>query len=321
MTCSSLMTIREFPHVRSMYSGAAHTFLDLSLDPHSVEELSFHNPSVILQHLCLEEVVTYLNCLGIHFTEFNDTAALYIAATASYPLARQFIPAESPSHFIVFTARPANLSALSLTVKVRQKTMTLCSITPCLHTSIPRAIGTGGSQLRHRSNCAHRHIVLLHLCIPPSIWTMERFHWYQSLVSNDRCTAMHTGSGCHQVKAYGLSHVSDLWGPTTAGLRRYSACSRQLRCCCAAVLCPLVTETVANCVRRSMRCNSCCSGMTALVLSVFLHAPFGGSSCTFVFGFVSFSFIVSRSLQRWECQYMAVHIIPSTLLSLDIFDT
>ncbi|KAJ7256973.1 hypothetical protein C8J57DRAFT_1343444 [Mycena rebaudengoi] len=271
MTCSSLMTIREFPHVRSMYSGAAHTFLDLSLDPHSVEELSFHNPSVILQHLCFEEVVTYLNCLGAHFTDFNDAAVLCIAATASHPLARQFIPAESPSHFIVFTACPANLSALSLTSKVRQKTMTLCSIAPCLHAGIPRAIGTG--------------------------------------------------SGCHQVKAYGLSHVLDLWGPTTAGLRRYSACSRQLHCCCAAVLCLLVTETVANCVGHSMCCNSRCSGMTALVLSVFLHAPFGGSSRTFVFGFISFSFIVSRSLQRWECQYMAVRIIPSTPLSLDIFDT
>ncbi|KAJ7213201.1 hypothetical protein C8J57DRAFT_1397842 [Mycena rebaudengoi] len=287
-----------------MYSGAAHTFLDLSLDPHSVEELSFHNPSVILQHLCLEEVVTYLNCLGIHFTEFNDTAALYIAATASYPLARQFIPAESPSHFIVFTARPANLSALSLTVKVRQKTMTL---------SFLELLEQMGADF-DIAPTVHKHIVLLHICIPPSIWTMERFHWYQYLVSNDRCAVTHAGSGCHQVKAYGLSHVLDLWGPTTAGLRRYSACSRQLHCCCAAVLCPLVTETVTNCVGHSMRCNSHCSGMTALVLSVFLHAPIGGSSRTFVFGFVHFPLL-------WECQYMAVCIIPSTPLSLDIFDT
>jgi len=132
---------------------------------------------------------------------------------------------------------------------------------------------------------------VLHICIPLSTRTMERFHWYYSLVSNNRHAVTRAGSGCHQVKAYGLPHVSDLWGPTTAGLRRYSVRSRQLHCCCATVLCPLVTETVVNCVKCSMRCNSCCSGMTALVLSVFLHAPFGGSSRTFIFGFIPFFFI------------------------------
>jgi len=154
---------------------------------------------------------------------------------------------------------------------------------------------------------------VLHICIPLSTRTMERFHWYYSLVSNNRLAVTRAGSGCHQVTAYRLPHVSDLWGPTTAGLRRYSVCSRQLHCCCTAVLCPLVTETVANCVRCSMCCNSCCSGMTVLVLSVFLHAPFGGSSRTFIFSLFHYSLSClglckGGSVSIWLFTSFRVHI-------------
>ncbi|KAF7369645.1 hypothetical protein MVEN_00295500 [Mycena venus] len=111
-----------------------HISFSLSLDPHTVEELSFHDSSVILQHLCLEEVITYLNCPAAHF---NGAAMVYMAMTASYPLARQFLPAKSPLHSIIFIAHPADLSALSMTIKVWQKTMSyLCSLTPSLHTAV-----------------------------------------------------------------------------------------------------------------------------------------------------------------------------------------
>jgi hypothetical protein len=125
----------------------------------------------------------------------------------------------------------------------------------------------------------------LHCCISTFDFNlgMDQSRWCCSPVLDDWHAAMRAGSGCYQVKAYGLSHVSDMWGPTTAGLRRYSVCARQLHHCCATVLCPLVTETLANCVSCSMRCNGCCFGMTAVVLSVFSHAPFGGSSRTLVF--------------------------------------
>jgi len=92
MTCSSPMTLREFFVACSMYSGAVHIF-DLSLDPHYVEEISFHDPCVITSISAIEEVVTYLNCPAAHFTDFNDAAAVYIAVVASHPLARQFLPA------------------------------------------------------------------------------------------------------------------------------------------------------------------------------------------------------------------------------------
>jgi hypothetical protein len=80
----------------------------------------------------------------------------------------------------------------------------------------------------------------------------------------------------------GLHLLQHVLGPTSAGLRRYSACSRW---CChfrAIVLRPLVTETVVNCAECSLRCCGCHFNMTALVLSVFPNALFGGSSHTFI---------------------------------------
>jgi len=99
-----------------MYPGAVHIF-DLFLDPHYVEEISFHDPSVITSIPTIEEVVTYLNCPAAHFMDFNDAAPVYIAVNASHPLARQFLPAESPPQSIVFKAYPAGLSTLSMTMK------------------------------------------------------------------------------------------------------------------------------------------------------------------------------------------------------------
>jgi hypothetical protein len=64
----------------------------------------------------------------------------------------------------------------------------------------------------------------------------------------------------------------------------------------------LVTETLANCAKCSLRCSACCPGMTVWVLNVFPGVLLGGSSSTSVDGlFITLS-AMSRSLQRWECQ-------------------
>ncbi|KAJ7846483.1 hypothetical protein B0H14DRAFT_2771857, partial [Mycena olivaceomarginata] len=77
---------------------------------------------------------------------------------------------------------------------------------------------------------------------------------------------------------------------------------RQLHHCCAAVLRPLVMETLANCAKCSLHCSDCCPGMTAWVLNVFPDVLLGGSSSTSVDGFFITLSAMSWSLQRWECQ-------------------
>ncbi|KAJ7743064.1 hypothetical protein B0H14DRAFT_2987843 [Mycena olivaceomarginata] len=95
------------------------------------------------------------------------------------------------------------------------------------------------------------------------------------------------------LEAQELSHTSAHLGTKLPqGLRRYSA----------SVLWPLVTETLANCAKCSLRCSACCPGMTVWVLNVFPGVLLGGSSGTSVDGlFITLS-AMSRSLQRWECQ-------------------
>lgn len=106
------------------------------------------------------------------------------------------------------------------------------------------------------------------------------------------------------LEAQELSHTSTHLGTNySRGCRGIQPVRpRQLHHCCATVLQPLVTETLANCAKYSLCCSGCCPGMTAWVLNVLPDVLLGGSSSTSVDGFFITLSAMSRSLQRWECQ-------------------
>jgi hypothetical protein len=142
-----------------------------------------------------------------------------------------------------------------------------------------------------------RHIILVHMTMR-SLELMS----CSAVLLNLTVMTRSTNTVISPCRLKGFHLLWHIWGPTTAGLQRYSVCSCLLHYCCAAILQP--SETVANCVKCSSCVLWCCSGMTALVLSVFPNVPFSGSSHTFVFiGFMPPS-AMSCSLQKWECQDM-----------------
>jgi hypothetical protein len=156
---------------------------------------------------------------------------------------------------------------------------------------------------------------MLHISILLSTRRMEHFHWYRSPVFSNRHTVM---------RRIWLSPGQSLRASTCIGLVGTTHCR-------AAEVFSLFSPTLLllRCCSLSVGdgdCSQLCRAQYALQQLSFWHDCFGSfclSACIvrwelshLHFWFCSISFIVSRYLQRWECQYMAVRIIPSTHLSL-----
>jgi len=111
-------------------------------------------------------------------------------------------------------------------------------------------------------------------------------------------------------------------GPTTPGLRRYSVCSRRLCRCSAIVLCPLVTETVVNCDKCSVRCNGYCSGMTAVVFSVLrMLRSVGALTPSFLCQLLYHYSVISPCLEAQELSHASAHLETNLSRAAEVFSS